>query len=277
MRTTKKAFILMPFKYPYDSYYPAIFKPALESLGYTVARADDLFSPRPIMLDIQKALLGADLILCEMSEKNPNVFYELGLSHAIGKPVILISQKKEDIPFDLRHIRVILYDYSAAGWEERLRDDIKAAALTVEKSDEIWPPPLVRRRDEFTALRGIASEIEFNLWEIDRFIAYNYIIEGEVIISKGSKGAIFRYITCMTGHFESENVQQSLHLIDDKTKSMLFEVYHSFREINNCADSLTKAFRPWRAQFYIEAVERFENCCRISATEFITKYSKMVS
>ena len=103
----------MPFGRRYDDYYTDIFKPALEVALYGVSRADDLFTPQPIMLDIQKSILEADLILCEMSERNPNVFYELGLAHAIGKPAILVSRKEEDIPFDLRHIRVIVYDYIA--------------------------------------------------------------------------------------------------------------------------------------------------------------------
>src|SRR5215470_16813722 len=95
MAGAKKAFILMPFSPPFDSYYPQIFKPALEAAGYTVSRADDIFTPQPIMLDIQQSIVEADLILCEMSGRNPNVFYELGLAHAIGKPAILISRKHD--------------------------------------------------------------------------------------------------------------------------------------------------------------------------------------
>jgi hypothetical protein len=133
----------MPFRQPYDSYYPAIFTPALQAAGYVVTRADDLFTPRPIMLDIQECILEADLILCDMSERNPNVFYELGLAHAIGKPAILVSRKQEDIPFDLRHIRAITYDYTVAGWEEILRKAITAAAQAVTESSQLWPPPLV--------------------------------------------------------------------------------------------------------------------------------------
>jgi len=95
------------------------------------------------MLDIQKSILEADLILCEMSDKNPNVFYELGLAHAIGKPAILVSRKEEDIPFDLRHIRVIIYDYTTAGWENKLREDISAAARIAGESNEVWPPPMI--------------------------------------------------------------------------------------------------------------------------------------
>ena len=146
--TGKKAFVLMPFSDPFNSYYPSIFKPALEAAGYSVTRAGDLFLPRPIILDIQQSILDADLILCEMSDRNPNVFYELGLAHAIGKPAILVSRKEDDIPFDLRHIRTILYDYTQAGWEENLREDITAAALATAASDEIWPPPLIPQQED---------------------------------------------------------------------------------------------------------------------------------
>lgn len=107
-----------------------------------MSRADDLFSPQPIIKDIQHSIKRADLVLCEMSEKNPNVFYELGMAHAIGKPAILVSQSEEDIPFDLRRIRVVLYNYRNAGWEAKLRKDIAAAAVAIKSTADVWPPPL---------------------------------------------------------------------------------------------------------------------------------------
>jgi hypothetical protein len=142
----------MPFREPFNSYYPTIFKPALEDALYDVSRADDLFTPRPIMLDIQKSIREADLVLCEMSGKNPNVFYELGLAHAIGKPVILVSRKKDDIPFDLSHIRVIIYDSDKAGWEPKLRENISATARSIEKTDEVWPLPMIPTEDHRTLI-----------------------------------------------------------------------------------------------------------------------------
>lgn len=145
MSDRKKAFILMPFQQPFDSYYQLIFKPALEMADYDAYRADDLFTPRPIVLDIQDSIAEAELILCEMSERNSNVFYELGLAHAIGKPAVLVSRTETDIPFDLRHLRVIIYDTQSAGWEDRLRGQITKAALSINMSTELWPPPLVAR------------------------------------------------------------------------------------------------------------------------------------
>ncbi len=138
-----KAFVLMPFAPPIGAYYEHIFRPALEAAGYAVSRADDLFAPRPIILDIQESISAADLILCEMTGKNPNVFYELGLAHALGKSTILVARREEDIPFDLRHIRVILYEPTEAGWESSLQRQIIAAARATMDSRPSWPPPMV--------------------------------------------------------------------------------------------------------------------------------------
>jgi hypothetical protein len=143
MTSSRSAFVLMPFKEPYNAYYLKIFKPALEAADYRVLRGDDVFTPRPVILDIQKSIAEAALVLCEMSERNPNVFYELGLAHAVGKPAILVSQQPEDIPFDLRHIRTIVYDASRPGWEKRLKRQITSTAVAATCTGEKWPPPLV--------------------------------------------------------------------------------------------------------------------------------------
>ena len=162
MTTVKKAFVLVPFKPPYESYYRDVFKPALEAASYEVSRTDDLFTPSPIMTDIQRSIVEADLILCDMSERNPNVFYELGLAHAIGKPAILLAQKEEDIPFDLRHIRVITYDSSIVNWEDRIRQLIISAAQAVETAEKIWPPPLLEAQGNEQEEKN-ASEVKVRI------------------------------------------------------------------------------------------------------------------
>lgn len=139
----RKAFVLMPFKQPFDAYFEEIFRPGLELAGYSVERADDLYVSRPIMLDVQQSILRADLLLCEMSGRNPNVFYELGLAHAIGKPVILVSRDEGDIPFDLRHVRVLSYQPELPRWDVILRDHVVQAARQVFAGSSIWPPPLL--------------------------------------------------------------------------------------------------------------------------------------
>lgn len=144
----KKAFVLMPFKDPFTSYYIDIFKPALETVGFEVSKADDIYTPRPIMDDIRRSIVEADLILCEMTGKNPNVFYELGLAHAIGKPAILITCHEEDIPFDLRTVRTISYNCTQTKWSQKLEEQIVAAAKAVLSQSDIWPSPLLNNTND---------------------------------------------------------------------------------------------------------------------------------
>jgi hypothetical protein len=157
----KKAFVLMPFKHPFDSYFSEIFRPALESAGYAVERADDLYVSRPIMLDAQESILRADLLLCEMTGRNPNVFYELGLAHAIGKPVILVSRDDDDIPFDLRHLRVLTYEPELPRWDVTLRDKIVHAAQQALAGSSVWPPPLVPIASGIAASPDAGSDQQF--------------------------------------------------------------------------------------------------------------------
>jgi hypothetical protein len=65
-------------------------------------------------------ITGAKVLVAELTGRNPNVFYELGLAHALNKPVVLISSNQDDVPFDLQHIRVIYYDMRDPFWGEKL-------------------------------------------------------------------------------------------------------------------------------------------------------------
>lgn len=266
MNIVKNAFILMPFSAPYDSYYPHIFKPALEAAGFTVTRADDLFTPRPIMLDIQQSIVQADLILCEMSGRNPNVFYELGLAHAIGKPAILVSRRHDDIPFDFRHLRVILYDYTEAGWESKLRDDIRRAAESALASPDRWPPPIVPASDANT-IRALAGEVAVNLHAIDRFLASDYSIAGDQITSKGNLADSFDYVTCATAVFDSLAGKAAVQVAAAELRDRLIRIYDGFRRINDKAEALKAVFRPWRAQHYLDAVNDFARDLRDTAAQ----------
>ena len=104
-----KAFILMPFDKEFQPIYTGFLKPALESSGFDINRADDLDSHQNILKDIVEQINQSNLIVADLTTGNPNVFYELGLAHALGKSVILITQSIEDVPFDLRSYRLLEY------------------------------------------------------------------------------------------------------------------------------------------------------------------------
>lgn len=120
-------FIIMPFGEWFDYYFETIYIPAIESAGLIPRRADDLYRPSAIVHDIWAITQQAKVILADLSGKNPNVFYELGLAHAVAKPAILVTESIDDIPFDLRALRVIVYDKNEPNWGGILREKIETA------------------------------------------------------------------------------------------------------------------------------------------------------
>jgi hypothetical protein len=108
-------FVLMPFTDALRPVYEEHIQPACSRLTLSAARADDFFGTGSIMGDIWHAINNAGIIIADCTGRNPNVFYEIGLAHARGKATILMAQAIDDIPFDLRHLRVITYEYSSSG------------------------------------------------------------------------------------------------------------------------------------------------------------------
>ena len=111
-------FVLMPFKADMLPVYEDHVKPICASMGLTARRADDFFTAHSVVQDIWKAIVSARSIVADCTDRNPNVFYEIGLAHTIGKPTVLLTQRAEDIPFDLRHLRYIEYQLTPRGMKE---------------------------------------------------------------------------------------------------------------------------------------------------------------
>lgn len=109
-------FVLMPFG-PEDLQivYQDFVKPTVERAGLRCARGDDIFGSNAIIEDVWAGINRARFVVAELTGKNPNVFYEVGICHTVGKDVIFLAQSMEDVPFDLRHLRVLLYDYTPRG------------------------------------------------------------------------------------------------------------------------------------------------------------------
>lgn len=166
-------FVISPFGEPYDSYFTRIIKPALDECGFYAARGDSLFRPSSIMDDIWLGIREAKLLIAELTTRNANVFYELGLAHALSKPVILIATSMEDVPFDLRSIRVLLYNKDDPEWGARLRGDIVQAIREVLANPNLAIPatfkiPTHAQSPEESEVLLRMSKIE-NL--VDRIIA----------------------------------------------------------------------------------------------------------
>lgn len=128
-------FVLMPFDEKYHSVHEDIIKPVVSNLGLKAKRANDIFEPRSIMQSIWEHINRARVIIADLSGRNPNVFYEVGLSHALQKKVVLLARSTEDVPFDLRHLRCIIYEDSFAG-KKRLEQDLSSMVKSILQVDE---------------------------------------------------------------------------------------------------------------------------------------------
>ncbi len=120
-------FMMMPFTSLMRDIYEDHILAVAQDLKMSITVGDDFFTQHAIMQDIWSAVYHAELIIADCTGRNPNVFYELGIAHTIGKPVILITQQDEDVPTDLRHLRYIQYTYTPRGmkqFEEKLSEAI---------------------------------------------------------------------------------------------------------------------------------------------------------
>jgi hypothetical protein len=120
-------FVLMPFWAELQAVYEDHIKRVASDLGLTVGRADDFFTVKDVVDEIWAAITKARVVIADCTDRNPNVFYEIGIAHTIGKPVILVTQDAADVPFDLRHRRYIEYQFTPRGmadFEKKLKRTI---------------------------------------------------------------------------------------------------------------------------------------------------------
>jgi hypothetical protein len=130
-------FVVMPFAGAIGGYFHHVYEPAIKKAGLTAVRADaDIFGTGKIIDQIWSGINAAKVLVAELTTKNPNVFYELGLAHALNKPVVLVSSNEEDVPFDLRHIRVIYYDVTDPFWGQKLIEKVAENILSALKNPE---------------------------------------------------------------------------------------------------------------------------------------------
>ena len=111
-------FVIMPFGDIFDSIFDKHIKKVCLKHSLSCKRADAFFYSRSIVKDIWDSIYNAKVIICDCTGKNPNVFYELGIAHTVGKDVILTTQNKDDIPFDIKDLRYIKYEHTERGMSD---------------------------------------------------------------------------------------------------------------------------------------------------------------
>lgn len=117
MTGTRRCFVVSPIGQPgtptrehADDVFRFIIEPALRQCDISPVRGDQLMEPGRISEQMYRALFDADLCVAVLAERNPNVYYELALAQAAGRPVVLLVPKGETLPFDVQDLRCVMYD-----------------------------------------------------------------------------------------------------------------------------------------------------------------------
>jgi hypothetical protein len=103
-------FVMMPFGKDFDRLYYEFIKPCVEQVGLTALRADEIRTTGSVVEQIRVSIQQSRLCVADVSDRNPNVLYELGIAHTLGKPTILLARSTKDVAFDIAGLRLILYD-----------------------------------------------------------------------------------------------------------------------------------------------------------------------
>jgi hypothetical protein len=120
---------MMPFDAGFNPVYESI-RQAADNVGLRCRRADDIWENAAIIQDVVALIDRSRVVVCDCSGRNPNVFYEAGIAHTLGREVIFITQSEQDIPFDLRHLRYIRYLNNAEG-RASLTEALQARIKTI--------------------------------------------------------------------------------------------------------------------------------------------------
>lgn len=152
---TRKAFVISPIgkhgsklRERADEVLKRFLEPAGAQRGYVPYRGDQLCTPGIVMPQVVKSVLDASMILAYVAGDNPNVFYELAIAHTLRKPVVMVAEPHEPLPFDIAGARVIeLSDADPAstiGAIVAQIDLLHAAGLEIESPVQIHPQQLLR-------------------------------------------------------------------------------------------------------------------------------------
>jgi len=121
--------VMMPFASEFDNVYKAL-QATSKKLALRCLRADDIWEHDAVIQDVVSLIHRSKIVICDCTGRNPNVFYEAGIAHTLGKDVILIAQNQNDIPFDLRHLRYLTYLNNNEG-REQLKDKLSERIQTI--------------------------------------------------------------------------------------------------------------------------------------------------
>ena len=224
---TNSCFAIMPFAPSYQTLYERVIRVAVEEAGIKCIRADEIFSKAQVTQDIWTQIRKCRFVIAELTGKNPNVLYELGLSHALGKPTIIITSNEEDVPFDLKALRYLYYDRNDPFWGENLKQQLimmckkiidqeefgsvfDGISLRGEKSfqEEILPKEIPKPGFDLTGVWKGSIETDNNIiyeWNL-HLVHRDNILKGALVVSYTNRDKLTIVQQAIDGGFDGDSI-----------------------------------------------------------------------
>jgi O-acetyl-ADP-ribose deacetylase (regulator of RNase III) len=146
MPQQRKCFIISPIgeegsptRKHADAVFTRLISPAMKALGLEAIRSDQLNEPGRISEQMFREILQDDLCIAILTERNPNVLYEIAVAQCASRPLILLLQKTEKLPFDVQDLRCIPYDFDPLTPQDQLYVD-QIIATAKEAMGGTWDP-----------------------------------------------------------------------------------------------------------------------------------------
>jgi hypothetical protein len=217
----KLCFVLMPFKEEMKEVYDDAIRPAIEQAGFTSLRVDELKGSFNINKKIIEFIFSSDAILADLTNWNPNVFYEMGVAHAIGNKTIMIIQKKDELPFDVKTYRCIQYEQTKLGLEQ-LKSHIVDHLVCIDEwqkeptnpVQDFKPRDAFIPRDDLVLIQKQLKEAEQRLKKAVDHQQYEEKIKELAYLKKELESA--RQLQKVVGRKEQDFIKRIQSLTDEK-------------------------------------------------------------
>jgi hypothetical protein len=151
----------------FDRVYSHLIKPACVQGGFKPIRSDETKRTNHIVIEILQKIISSDMLLCDLSSRNPNVMYELGIRQAFNKPVVLIKDRKTERVFDIQGLRTFEYDESLR--VDLVQDEVKEISEVLRKTADA-PKSDVNSLIELLAIKPANLPQKVELSERDSLI-----------------------------------------------------------------------------------------------------------
>ncbi len=180
------AFILMPFAPKFEDTYKFGIKEPATQLDIVAERVDEQIYTEGILERIYRQIDLADIVIADMTGQNPNVFYEVGYAHAKGKLCIHLTSDADDIPFDLKHKRHIVYEGSINTLKDRLLEELTWAKGEIEN---------IRRSQIQVKLKSASGDLEKDSYTAIGNVSFKIDLSNESDKASAEIESIYFYCT----------------------------------------------------------------------------------